>query len=174
MTSQTPRSRLLLVPVALVILFETWVWGVLVVVAQFVATILPWDRLRDAARRIIGRLPAFVAVLLFGLPLMVSEFGAFISVVLMATGHLFMGAALYVAMKIFGLCLVPLIFEITREKLMTLPWFAYLFAIFERVQAWARQLIAPYRKAAVEWLRRIRDDAWSFWVRLFGSARELG
>ena len=141
-------SRLAALPLAIVFLFETWVWRKLVALAWLVAGLLPWERFRDAARRGVNRLPAIFAVMLFGVPLAVSEFGAFISVVMMATGHLFAGIALYVLMKVFGLLLVPVIFEITREKLLALPWFAYLYAKFETLHVRVKRFVAPYREAA--------------------------
>lgn len=153
-------SRLAALPLALIFLFETWVWEKLVALARAVAALLPWERFRDAARRVVDRLPAIFAVLLFGVPLLVSEGGAFVSVVMMATGHVIAGMSLYVGMKIFGLVLVPLIFEITREKLLTLPWFAYVYAKFEALHEMAHRFVAPYRKAAAElvgeWLESAR------------------
>jgi hypothetical protein len=148
-------SRLAALPLAIAFLLETWVWRKLVALASFIARLLPWERFRDAARRLLNRAPAFVSVALFGVPLAVSEVGAFISVVIMATGHLFMGMALYVAMKIFGLFLVPVIFEITREKLLSLPWFAYLYEKFEALHAMAARFVAPYRQAAQDLMREI-------------------
>jgi hypothetical protein len=144
-------SRLLALPLALAFLFETWVWRKLVALAAYVATLLPWERFRDAARLRMNRLPALFSVALFGLPLAVSEGGAFVSVVMMATGHLFSGMSLYVGMKIFGLVLVPVIFEITRERLLALPWFAFSYAKFEALHALAHRFIAPYREAAKRW-----------------------
>jgi hypothetical protein len=149
-------SRLLALPLAVAFLFETWVWSRLVALARALSELLPWVRFRDAARRGIARAPAVVAVLLFGVPLAVSEVGAFISVVTMATGHLFAGMALYVLMKIFGLVLVPIIFEITREKLMTLPWFVWAYAKFEALHAMASRFVAPYRRRGLELL----SDVW--------------
>ncbi len=152
-------SRLLALPLAIAFLFETWVWRWLVAFARALAGLLPWVRFRDAARRWVARAPAFIAVLLFGVPLLVAEFGAFISVVTMATGHVVAGAALYVAMKIFGLLLLPVIFEITREKLMTLAWFVWVYGHFETLHERAARLVAPWREAARDLLRE-------FWFAL--------
>ena len=146
-------SRLLALPLALAFLFETWVWRWLVVLARALAGLLPWVRFRDAARRRVARAPAIVAVVLFGVPLLVAEGGAFISVVTMATGHVFAGMALYALMKIFGLLLIPVIFEITREKLMTLPWFVWMFEKFEALHAMAARFVAPYKQSARELVR---------------------
>jgi hypothetical protein len=147
-------SRLIALPLALIFLFETWVWRKLVALAGYVATLIPGAGGRAEARPVVGRLPAVFSVLLFGVPLLVSEGGAFVSVVMMATGHVVAGMSLYVAMKIFGLILVPVIFEITREKLLALAWFAYLYAKFEALHAMAHRFVAPYKAAAAEFLRQ--------------------
>jgi hypothetical protein len=146
-------SRLAALPLAIVFLFETWVWRKIVALARVLSSLLPWERFRDAAKRMLQRAPAFVSVALFVVPLAVSEIGAFISVVIMATGHVFAGMALYVIMKIFGLFLVPVIFEITRERLLALRWFAYLYAKFEALHAMATRFVAPYREAGLEFAR---------------------
>jgi len=146
-------SRLAALLVALLFLLETWVWRKLAALARFVSTLLPWERFRDAARRALARMPAIVSVALFGVPLFVSEFGSFISVVMMATGHLFAGVALYLLMKALGLVLVPIIFEITRERLLALPWFAWGYGKFETLQAMASRFVEPYRRALAEFAR---------------------
>jgi hypothetical protein len=164
-------SRLLALPLAIVFLFETWVWRKLVALAAAIAALLPWAAFRDAARRVVARLPAIFAVLLFGVPLAVSEGGAFISVVMMATGHVFAGMTLYVVMKIFGLFLVPVIFEITREKLLSLPWFAYLYEKFEALHAAVSRFVEPYKTAAKQLLREAAASARAAWAALFQVRR---
>jgi hypothetical protein len=165
-------SRLAALPLALIFLFETWVWDKLVALARFVADRLPWAQFRDAARAFIDRMPAIFAVLLFGIPLLVSEGGAFVSVVMMATGHVFMGMALYAGMKIFGLLLVPVIFEITRDKLLALPWFAWAYEKFEALHAMARRFVEPYKQAAKQWAREIADKARAAWREMvYGAPR---
>jgi hypothetical protein len=135
-------KQLAILFLALVFLFETWVWGSMVAAARVVAAFIPWTRFQTWARGVINGLPAIVAVLLFGVPLFVSEFGAFISVVLMATGHLLIGGTMYIALKIVGVGLIPVIFDVTREKLMTLPWFVFLYEQFERLHAMAKRFVA--------------------------------
>ena len=159
---------------ALVFLFETWVWGSMVAAARVVAAFIPWTRFQIWARGVVDGLPAIVAVLLFGVPLIVSEFGAFISVVLMATGHLLIGSTMYIALKIVGVSLIPVIFDITREKLMTLPWFVFLYEQFERLHAMATRFVAPYRVAAVGLLRRVRDTVRAVWARLYAETEDAG
>ncbi len=167
-------KQLAILLLALVFLFETWVWGSMVAAARVVAAFIPWTRFQTWARRVIDGLPAIVAVLLFGVPLFVSEFGAFISVVLMATGHLLIGSTMYIALKIVGVSLIPVIFDITRGKLMTLPWFVFLYEQFERLHAVAKRFVAPYRVAAVALLRRIRDAVRAIWARFYSQVEDVG
>jgi hypothetical protein len=165
-------SRLAALPLVAAFLLETWVWRRLVALARFVSTLLPWVRFRDAARRALARWPAIVAVALFGVPLFVSEFGSFLSVVMMATGHVFAGMALYLLMKTLGLVLVPIIFEITRERLLGLPWFAWGYAKFETMHAMASRFVAPYRQAAAEWTRATLASVWRALVAfVYGASR---
>ena len=139
-----------------------------------VAAFVPWTRFQIWARGVVNGLPAIVAALLFGVPLIVSEFGAFISVVLMATGHLLIGSTMYIALKIAGVSLIPVIFDITREKLMTLPWFVFIYEQFERLHAMAKRFVAPYRVAAVGLLRRVRDKARAIWARFYEETEDAG
>lgn len=153
-------SRLLALPLAVAFLLETWVWRWSAALVRALAGLLPWVRFRDAARLFINAAPAWIAVVLFGVPLLVAEGGAFVSVVTMATGHLVAGVALYMLMKMFALLLIPVIFEITREKLMTLPWFVWVYAKFETLHAMAARFVAPYRD-------RARELLYSGWRALF-------
>jgi hypothetical protein len=164
-------SRLIALPLAVVFLFETWVWRKLVALAVALAALLPWEAFRDAARRVVNRLPAIFSVLLFGIPLAVSEGGAFVSVVMMATGHVVMGVTLYVGLKIFGLFLVPVIFEITREKLLSLPWFAYLYEKFEALHASVRRFVEPYKQAALAMSREAAASIRSAWAAFSQAPR---
>ena len=167
-------KQLAILLLVLVFLFETWVWGSMVAAARVVAAFIPWTRFQTWARGVIDGLPAIVAVLLFGVPLFVSEFGAFISVVLMATGHLLVGSTMYIALKIVGVSLIPVIFDITREKLMTLPWFVFLYEQFERLHAMAKRFVAPYREAAFGLLRGMRDAARAIWAQFYAETEDAG
>lgn len=147
-------SRLLVLPLVILFLLEAWVWHSLVAFAQFLFSLLPWDRWRDAARHKIESLPVIVAVLFFGIPVIIAEGGAFISIVLAASGHIFAGVWLYICMKIFALLLVPAIFDITRNKLLALHWFAWLYEKMKQLHALATRFVQPYREAAQDYIAR--------------------
>jgi hypothetical protein len=163
---EAKASRALVLAFALVFLFETWIWGSVVSVVGWIARRIPWSEFKEAVRRRVNRLPPIVALLLFGVPLAFNEFGSLGCVILMATGRLLVGAIGYVVMKVVGLGLVAVIFDLTREQLMTLPWFVVVYDRFRAFHEFARRLVAPYREAAVVSLMGMRDRARASWARL--------
>jgi len=150
---------------AVAFLLEIWVWDRMVAAVGWIAARVPWDAFKTRARAFINRCPAIVAVLLFGVPVVVSEIGAFFSVVLIALGHVILGATIYIALKVVGVGLIAVIFDLSREKLMTLPWFVVLHDKFERLHAYLQSLVQPYREAALEALRGLRAQAQAAWRR---------
>ena len=166
LSASKPISRLLMVVFALAFLFETWVWGGMVAIMRWAARSIPWAAFKARAQSLINRLPAFVSVLLFGVPVVVGEAGSAASVVLIAMGHVVMGAVIYLLLKLFMLTLVALVFDLTREKLMTLPWFVVVYDYFHKWHEWALELVAPYRNAAMRVLREASATAVAQWRRL--------
>jgi len=152
-------SRPLMLALAVVFLFETWVWDSLVAALSWLVRALPWRRVARAIKDVVNRLPAIFAVLLFGVPLLAMEGGATVSVVMIALGHVVIGAVLYGLIKLIGVGLIGVIFDLTREKLMTLAWFAWLHGKFEALHRLARRYVAPYREAARACLRELRKRA---------------
>jgi len=158
-----PSSRPILLLFALVFLFETWVWDILYATLAWIARRIPWERIKRGAQDVINRLPAIFAVLLFGVPVVVMELGSFFSVVAIALGHVILGSICYGALKLVGVSLIAVIYDLTREKLMGLGWFVWLHARFERLHEIAREFVAPYRRAAFrQWLlfRTRALEAW--------------
>ena len=79
MSKKARLPRALMLILALAFLFETWIWDSLVAVFTWIARSIPWQRIRRATKDIINRLPAVVAVLLFGVPVVVMEGGSAVS-----------------------------------------------------------------------------------------------
>ena len=98
--------------------------------------------------RLIVRLPPYGALLFFLIPLAVVEPLKIVAVDQIAHGHLFRGIMAFAVLKFVGLGLVAFIFDLTREKLLTIGWFK---RFFDWVVMWrdkAHNFIAPYKAAA--------------------------
>jgi hypothetical protein len=160
---------------ALAFLFESWIWDRVVAVGRRIIALVPWAEIRAVLIRQVDRLPVWVVLLTFGIPFAVAEAGAAFCVFIAAAGHVVAGGVGYVAVKIFGLGLVVPIFDITREKLLTLQWFAYLHEKLLAFHEFAERLVAPYRETATAFVRRLRDRARAYWSRrLAGAEDEVG
>jgi hypothetical protein len=172
MRDQGKISRVVMFAFALVFLFETWIWGGLVALAHKLLGLIPWVALKARIVVVIDLLPPLAALLLFGIPLVVSEVGSFFSVIMVATGHLLVGGCLYVAMKIVGLGLVAVIFDLTRSKLMSIPWFVFVYGNFLVFHEFAHRLVARYKTAALASLVEFRQRVRAYWARVRQGAGE--
>ena len=73
--------------------------------------------------------------------------------------------------KVLGFGLVVPIFDLTREKLLTMPWFAFIYQKFLFFHEFAERLVAPYRAAAAAFVNGLRARARAYWARRPASAR---
>lgn len=165
-------QRALLLLLALAFLFETWIWDRVVAVGQRIVALVPWAEIRAVLIRLIDRLPVWVALLMFGIPFVVAETGAAFCVFIAATGHILAGSVGYIVVKIFGFGLVVPIFDLTRERLMTLRWFAYLYEKLLAFHHFALGLIAPYRAAARKLAAELFARVRALWTRRSEGANE--
>ena len=46
---------------------------------------------------------------------------------------------------VLGIALVAFLFETCKEKLLSIPWFAWCYAWFEKAHVWAHAQIAPIK-----------------------------
>ena len=57
-------------------------------------------------------------------------------------------------------------FDLTRDKLLSMPWFAWVYAKFVAFHTFAHDLVAPYKAAVVNEMRALQDWARANWARL--------
>ena len=58
-----------------------------------------------------------------------------------------LGAATYVATDVLRLGIVSFLFKTSQDKLLSIPWFARLYAWFLWAHEWAHAQVAPLRAA---------------------------
>lgn len=151
-----PWTRLFWIGLAAFFLFEAWVWDLCVAAGRWIAERLPLEPLRCVLRRAIERLPAPVVLLVFLIPLAILEPLKFAALWLIATHHWFWGLALFVVAKFVGLGVIAFLFDLTREKLLSMEWMARLYRLTMRALSWAHVLVDPYRRAVREQMSRLR------------------
>jgi uncharacterized membrane protein len=164
--NQVRPPRWAIVVFALALLFETWIWNRLNAALRAFIEVIPWTKLKARIAALIDLLPAPAALLLFVIPLVFVEVMSFFSVVLFATGHFILGAVAYVGIKILGLGLVAAIFDLTRDKLMTMPAFVYCYEKVMAFHDYAHHLVEPYKQAARVYLASVRERTMAFLTRV--------
>lgn len=137
--------RFLWTLLAAIFLVEAWLWDVLGgAVAAFVAA-LPIEALRRTLRRLIDTLPAIFALTLFVIPVLVILPFKLVGLALIAKGRVALGAGVFLLAKTAGLGATAFVFDVCRERLLTLRWFARLYSIVIAFRDWAHARLDPYR-----------------------------
>jgi hypothetical protein len=146
--------RPLWVILALLFLLEAWLWDHLEPVIARIVNLIPWGRLKVKLAALIEHLPPYAALVVFVVPLLVVLLPLkFFEVYAIATqGWLGVIAALLVA-KILGVGVTAFVFDVTRSKLLQIPWFHRMFDWFIWLRGWSHEMTEPIRQ-------RIRRLAW--------------
>ncbi len=125
--------------VALVVLFEEWMWEPLQALAKLIGSLPVLRRLEAwvAALPPRGALAMFLTPTLIILPFKIAAVAAF------AHGMFATGLIVAISAKLVGTALVARIFTLCRGTLLGIPWFA-------RAHAW----VSEVRDKALAWIHR--------------------
>jgi len=151
--------RPLLVLLALVFLFEAWLWSHLAPIVGWIVARIPFAAFKARFAAAIERLPPYPTLLVFVVPVILLLPLKFIAVWLLARGYWLAALAVLALAKVVSLGVTAFIFDLTRPKLMQLAWFARFYNWVMRGLAWAHDLTEPVK-------RRIRT-----WFRMFSPRR---
>jgi hypothetical protein len=163
-------SRPLLLLLAAAFLFESWFWQGCIALGRRVVALIPWAALKARIAAVVAILPAPLVLVIFLIPVAIIEPMQTVCVYLIARGHVASGILGFVALKFFGLGLIAVMFDLTREKLLSMAWFAWVYAKFVAFHTFAHDLIAPYKAAVVTEMRGLREWARAYWLRLRARA----
>ncbi len=160
-------TRPLWILLALVFLFEAWLWSHLVPIVAWVVDRIAWRKLKERIARAIERLPPALTLFVFLVPIMVLLPVKFLGLWLLAHGSWLGAVATLALAKVVSMGVTAFIFDLTRPKLLQLAWFRWLYAhvldwlarahalvdpIKAEIRTWTRRELAPVRRR----LRRLR------------------
>lgn len=158
-----PAARRLLRPLwvvlAVVFLIEAWLWDHLQALLRGLVDRLPFARFKAWLAAAIRRLSPWATLVVFVVPFVALLPLKVLEVYLLAR-HQWVAAVLVVVLaKLLGLGLTAFIFDLTRDKLLQMAWFRWLFERVMALRDWAHALTDPIK----ERLKRA--------LRLFAPAR---
>ena len=162
--------RMALLALAMVFLAIAWVWDAFIAIGRLVVRLIPWTRFKLAFVALVDRLPMPIVLLIFLVPLGIVEPLLTLAVVAMAMGYFVVGLIAYISVKVLGFGLVAVIFDLTKHRLLTVPWFAWTYGKVMVFHHYAHNLVAPYQHAAAEIMAQWRRRAGATTRRLPGAA----
>src|SRR5438477_12781900 len=119
--------RPLLILLALVFLFEAWLWDRLAPIVGWVVARIPWTAFKARIAAAIERLPPYPTLLVFFVPVILLLPLKVIGFWMLAHGY-WLGAVMVLTLaKVVSLGVTAFIFDLTRPKLLELPWFRWFY-----------------------------------------------
>ena len=162
--------RTALLALAMAFLAVAWAWDALFAIGGALAGFVPWGRFKRAFAALVDRLPAPLVLLIFLVPLLIVEPLLTIATVAIAMGYVVSGAIAWIVLKLLAVSLIPAIFDLTKHRLMTMPWFVRAYGQVMAFHHYADQIVGPYRQAAAGVLRQWRRTAAAATRRVPGLA----
>ena len=116
--------------------------GVFSYLTQPVAEWIAKKRLFERARRWVISLPPYPSLALFAVPVIILEPAKPLAGYLIGTGHFFAGAVTFIATEVLKLTLVERLFQLNRDKLLSIPAFAWAYGKYRLARNWLESLEA--------------------------------
>ena len=142
--------------------------GMFSFVTEPIAVWLADKKIFERARRWVTSLGPYPSLALFAVPVILLEPAKPLAAYLLGTGHFFAGAVTFITAEVIKLTLVERLFQLNREKLLSIPLFAWgyqywrrIMGVIESMQVWkaARRLAADSARALrIRWIqfKRVR------------------
>lgn len=151
--------------VALVFLFEAWLWEHLRPIVAWAVDRIRLDALKAQVAQWVDCLPPAATFLVFLVPVVLLLPLKFLGLWMLAHGSWLGAMATLAFAKVLSMGVMAFIFEATRPKLLQLAWFRWLY---EHVILWlekAHALVDPVKAELRAWLAPIRRRMRSvFWL----------
>jgi hypothetical protein len=174
---------------ALVFLFEAWLWEHLRPLVAWVVERVAWDRLKARVAAWIEHLPPYPTLLVFLVPVTLLFPLKLLGLWMLAHGSWLGAMAVLALAKVISMGVTAFIFDVTRPKLLQLSWFRWLYEhmlvwlarahalidpIKARLRDWARRTFAPVRRRVRRWFWLMKPGRSSrFFGRLMRIRRRM-
>jgi hypothetical protein len=135
----------LLVLLALVFLFEAWLWNRLAPIVAWIVALVPLRKIKAGVAAWVERLPPVITLGIFIVPVLLLLPLKILGLWMLARGLWLGSLAVLVLAKLVGVGVTAFIFDVTKPKLLQLAWFRHLY---DRVMIWldwAHALIDPIK-----------------------------
>jgi len=159
---------------ALLFLLEAWLWDHLAPIVAAIVNVIPWNRLKRRLKPMFDNAPPSVALVVFLFPLSLAIPIKILEFWFIAHGWWISVLLTLVFAKVVGLGTLAFIFDLTRNKLLQIPWFKRLYDYVMWLRDWAHGLVDPLRHRIEVWLRLLKPGRGGrLWKRLVSMRRRM-
>lgn len=130
---------------AIVFLIESWIWDHVKEWLRRLEHALGLERFEAWLKHLVAGLSPPMTLALFAVPMigvLPFKLGA---MALLAHGHVVTGLAFVFLVKSLTLGVEAFLFDICRDKLLQMAWFARLYSIVLDIRAWATLMVKPMK-----------------------------
>jgi hypothetical protein len=138
--------RPFLILLALVFLFEAWLWSHLAPVVAWIVAHIPLRAIKARVRALIDRLPPAATLVVFIVPVLLLLPLKFLGFWMLAHGSWLGALGVLAFAKMLSVGVTAFIFDVTQPKLMQMAWFRWLYDRVMAGLAWAHELIDPIKR----------------------------
>src|SRR5262249_33208349 len=161
----------LLVLLALVFLFEAWLWDISAPVVGWIVARIPLRVVKEKIAAGVARLSPAVTLVVFIVPVLLLLPLKFLALWMLAHDH-WLGALAGLAFaKLMSVGVTAFIFDLTRPKLLQLAWFQRLYDRVMVWLAWAHALVDPVKRRLRIWFRAFAPGRAGRTLRLIARIR---
>jgi hypothetical protein len=142
-----------LILLALVFLVEAWLWEHLAPIVHWIVARIPFAAFKARLAATIERLPPYPTLLVFLVPVVLLLPLKFLALWMLAHKLWFSAVGVLIFAKMMSLGVTAFIFDLTRPKLLQLPWFRWLYDRVLVWLGWAHDLVDPIKRRLKQWFR---------------------
>ncbi len=155
-------GRIFWLTLAVIFLVEAWIWDHVKDWLRQLERALGLERIEPWLAEFVDRLSPPMTLALFAVPMVGVLPIKVAALALLAGGHVFLGVLFIFLSKSLTLGVEAFLFDICRDKLLQMAWFARLYSIVLEIRDWALSLVRPLKLRAMEAFFRLRARADAF------------
>lgn len=157
---------------AIIFLIEAWLWDH---VEPIVARVVAWIPLRALKQWLADRVDSLspaMTLIVFVVPLIPLFPLKLVGLWLLANQYWFSAVSLILFAKIVGVGVTAFLFDVTRSKLLEMPWFEALYNFVMGLRAKATALVEPVKRRMLEMISGDGDGWTARTLRLIARFRK--
>ncbi|GDX85383.1 hypothetical protein LBMAG43_14250 [Methylococcaceae bacterium] len=138
----------LLSSLAIIVIFEEWIWDSLTLAGQLLSRLLHLEKFDNWLLNASPKMALFT----FFIPLIIVTPFNILALFLLTHGAIIEGILLEIVVKLVGTLLIARIFRLVKTALLTFGWFAKIYHTISGILRWAHNVIqhtAIYQRSLV-------------------------